>query len=175
MHETAPQNPAGEFVSKPHYDDAYKTELIKTISDAPTTLKTLVADMPEQQLDTKYRNWTIRQIVNHLAESHMNAYVRFKWAITEENPTIKPYDESLWSELSDNRSGPIEPALMMFAGIHSKWTALLHSMSDEQFDRTYFHPEMNEHVTLRAALPMYDWHTRHHIGQIKWLIDTHQW
>ena len=175
MPDTAPQNPAGEFVAEAQYDDARKTELINVIDHAPEELRALVGNMNDDQLGTKYRNWTIRQIVNHLSESHVNAFVRFKWALTEDNPTIKPYDESAWSDLDDNKTGSIEPALTLFTGIHAKWNVLLRMMSDDQFDRTYFHPELNEDVTLRSVLPMYAWHTQHHVGQIKWLVDQHQW
>lgn len=172
MINSAPQNPAGEFEPEPHYGEPRKLELIGEIESAPRHLRELVDPLQEADLDIKYRNWTIRQIVNHIADSHVNSYVRFKWALTEDKPTIKPYDESLWSGLLDANSGSIQPALVLLEGLHAKWSAVLKTMTDEQFDRAFFHPELDCLVTLREALPSYAWHGRHHTAQIKWIIDN---
>jgi hypothetical protein len=175
MNETAPQFPAGQYVAQSDYDAAHRAELINDLASTPAALSALVSSLTDDQLDTKYRNWTIRQIVNHLAESHMNAYMRFKWALTEDNPTIKPYDETRWSDLIDAKTGSIEPALELLSGLHAKWDATLRNMTDEQFERAYFHPELNENVSLKSALPTYVWHCHHHSAQIKWLIEKHDW
>src|SRR5579859_4271198 len=125
---TAPQYPVGPFVP----DDATRVprrqELITVLADAPVALRAAVAGLTDAQLDTRYRNWTIRQIVHHIADSHVNSYIRFKWALTEETPTIKAYDEGLWARLDDSRLGDVQPALALLEGLHARWVQLLRSM-----------------------------------------------
>jgi hypothetical protein len=170
-----PQNPAGEYVAETNYSKARRDELIAIIEGAPAALRKVVVGMDGRQLDTPYRNWTIRQIVHHLADSHVHAYARFKLALTEQTPAIKPYDESKWSALPDARKGDIGPSLLLMEGLHARWTALLRGMTDEQFGRSFFHPEFNNTITLTEALPSYAWHCRHHMAQIKWVRDQHGW
>jgi uncharacterized damage-inducible protein DinB len=134
-----------------------------------------VTGLSENQLDTRYRNWTVRQIVHHLADSHLNCFVRFKLALTEETPTIKPYDESRWAELEDAKVGDIRPSLALLQGLHSRWTRLLRSMTDGHFARSFFHPEKGQNVSLSSALCYYAWHSRHHTGQILWLRQERGW
>jgi hypothetical protein len=159
---TAPQYPAGPYVPDERYSEERRQELITSIEQAPAVLRAAVADLTEEQLDTRYRNWTIRQIVHHLADSHVNAYVRFKLALTEDRPTIKPYDEGRCVALEDSRAGGIDAPLALLEGLHWSWVQLLRCMTPEQFTRSYFHPEMGEEVSLFRALSSYAWHGRHH-------------
>jgi uncharacterized damage-inducible protein DinB len=165
----APQNPAGAFAAEENYGPQRCGEFIAVIEAAPAALRQAVAGLSQDQLDTRYRNWTIRQIVHHVADSHVNSYVRFKWALTEELPTIKPYDDGRWAALEDSRAGDVRAPLALLEGLHIRWVQLLRSMSDEQFARSFFHPESGQTVTLRAALCYYAWHGKHHTAQITWL------
>ena len=171
----APQNPAGEFVPGGSGDPVRREELIAQIEAAPDALVEAVAGLHDGQLDTRYRNWSVRQIVHHLADSHVNSYVRFKWALTEDVPTIKAYDEGRWAEIDDSRSGDVRPPLALLRGLHARWVQLLRSMSDEQFARCFIHPETGQSVSLDAALCYYAWHCRHHTAQILWLGRQHGW
>ncbi len=171
----APLNPAGAFVPEENYGPTRRDELIAVIETAPAALRTAVAGLSESQLDTRYRNWTVRQIAHHLADSHVNSYARFKLALTEESPTIKPYDEGRWSELPDARTGDVRTSLALLEGLHSRWVHVLRSMTEEQFARCYFHPETRSTVSRSAALCSYAWHCRHHTAQITWLRARHGW
>jgi hypothetical protein len=170
-----PQNPAGEFVSEENIGLERRAELIAIIENAPSNLRKDVAGLSEEQLSTRYRNWTVRQIIHHLADSHVNSYVRFKWALTEELPTIKAYYEDRWAALEDSRTGDIESPLTLLEGLHARWVLLLRSMTEPQFSRSFIHPETGESVSLNAALCYYAWHCRHHTAQIKWVRDQHGW
>lgn len=170
-----PQNPAGEFVPPGDYSELHKRSFIECIERFPADLDTSVAGLDSSQLDTKYRNWTIRQIVHHLADSHLNSYVRFKWALTEETPTIKSYNESLWSEVIDATDAPIDSSLALLGGLHARWGQLITRMTAQQWTRGFFHPEMDRIVTLKEALPMYAWHSAHHLAQIVWVKHQRAW
>lgn len=172
---TAPQHPAGPFVPDEHYSDQRRQESITILEQAPAALRAAVAALSQEQLDTRYRNWTIRQIVHHLADSHVNAYVRFKLALTEDRPTIKPYDEGRWVALEDSRSGDITAPLALLDALHASWVQLLRALTAQHYSRNYFHPEMGEDVPLFRALGSYAWHCRHHTGQILWLREQHGW
>jgi uncharacterized damage-inducible protein DinB len=134
-------------------------------------LRKAVNGLSDHQLETKYRNWTIRQIVHHIADSHVNSYIRFKWALTEPTPTIKAYQEADWVELADSRRGDIAPSVQLLEGLHVKWVQLLKLMTDEQFQRSFVHPQTGETVSLWSALNYYPWHCRHHTAQILLIID----
>jgi uncharacterized damage-inducible protein DinB len=168
-----PQFPAGPFVADEAQDDRRRTGWIGEIAQAPTRLREVVSGLSDEQLDTTYRNWTIRQIVHHLADSHLNSYVRFKLALTEERPTIKPYDESRWSLLADAQRADIEPSLGLMDGLHNRWTYLLRSLAPSAFERSFHHPENQETLPLWRALAYYAWHARHHTAQIEW-VKTHK-
>jgi hypothetical protein len=172
---TAPQYPAGPYVPEEQYSDQRLHEHLAVIARAPAALRAAVAGLTESQLDTRYRNWTVRQIVHHLADSHVNSYVRFKLALTEDVPTIKPYDEGRWAALEDSRTGDVAVPLALLEGLHARWVQLLRSMTSEQFARSFFHPESGETVSLFQALGTYAWHCRHHTGQILWLRERHGW
>ena len=168
-----PQNPAGEFVPEENINPERRAEFITVIEKAPATLRKVVADLSDDQLDTRYRNWTIRQIVHHLPDSHVNSYIRFKWALTEEQPTIKAYYEDRWVALEDSRAGDIQAPLALLEGLHARWVLLLRSMTEPQFSRCFIHPEAGKSVSLDAALCYYAWHCRHHTAQITWVREQH--
>jgi uncharacterized damage-inducible protein DinB len=173
--QAAPQNPAGEFVAEGNLTSERRAELIADIEQAPRGLRQAIAGLSEDQLNTLYRNWTIRQIVHHIADSHVNSYVRFKWALTEEQPTIKAYDEGRWAALPDSRAGDIRAPLALMEGLHASWVQLLRSMTAEQFARAFTHPETGKSISLNAALCYYAWHGKHHTAQITWLRMQHGW
>jgi hypothetical protein len=171
----APENPAGVFVQEANYSAQRRAELIEVIETAPTALRSAVDGLTEAQLGTRYRNWTIRQIVHHLADSHVNSYVRFKLALTEETPTIKAYDEGRWAALEDSRTGAIEAPMALLTGLHERWTQLLRTLTAEQFARSFTHPETGREIGLDAALSYYAWHCKHHTAQIIWLRGQNRW
>ncbi len=166
-----PDNPAGPFAPIATFQPSVRDSLIDGIAIAPTNLRDAVSGLSEADIETRYKNWTIRQIVHHLADSHVHSYIRFKWTLTENNPTIKAYEEADWVSLGDCKLGAIEPALALLDGLHQKWVQSLQAMSDEQFQRTFFHPQSGESVSLWSALHYYPWHARHHTAQILWLRD----
>ena len=172
---TAPQYPAGPLEPEDDYGPQRRGELIAVLEGAPAALRCAAAGLSEDQLDTRYRNWTVRQIVHHVADSHVNSYIRFKWALTEERPTIKAYDEGRWAALADSRAGDVRPPLALLEGLHARWVQLLRSMSAEQFARSFVHPETGKSILLSEALAYYAWHGRHHTGQIAWLRQQNGW
>jgi uncharacterized damage-inducible protein DinB len=171
----APKNPAGVFAPEENYGPQRRDEFIALIETAPAALRNALAGLSEGQLDTPYRNWTIRQIVHHLADSHVNSYIRFKWALTEELPTIKAYDEGRWAALEDSRTGDIRASLTLLEGLHARWVQLLRSLTEGQLARSFLHPETGQTVSLSAALCYYAWHCRHHTAQITWLREQRGW
>lgn len=170
-----PQNPAGAFASEDGYGLQRRAELIGVLADAPANVRKLVGGLPDERLDVLYRHWTIRQIVHHLADSHVNSYVRFKWALTEDQPTIKAYDESRWAALQDARTGDIRAPLALLEGLHARWVQLLRLLTDQQFARSFTHPETGNTVSLSAALSYYAWHCKHHTAQIAWVCKRQGW
>lgn len=164
-----PENPAGEFVKCTRLPPGQIASLIDELSAAPARVRTAVAGLSDGQLDTRYRNWTIRQIVHHIADSHINSYVRFKLALTEDRPTVKPYFEDRWVALPDSYCGDVAPAVALLDALHLRWAQLLRSLSHEQFSREFHHPASIEPIALDDALNYYVWHGRHHTAQILWL------
>ena len=153
-----------------------RTNRIKTIAELPMRVREAVAGLNEAQIETPYRpdGWTVRQTVHHIADSHANSLIRFKLALTEdEPPTIKPYYEDRWAELGDSRL-PIDVSLKMIDAIHTRWLALLNSMSEFDFEKKFIHPETGE-WTLEGALALYDWHSRHHTAHITNLRSRNGW
>jgi hypothetical protein len=150
--------------------------LISVIEAAPANLRRAVAGLTREQLETPYRpgGWTVSQVVHHVPESHMNAYIRFKLALTEDNPVIKPYMEDRWAELEDNRTTPIEVSLTLLEKLHQRWVNLLHSITNDQWSRTFQHPELGT-MTLETTLAMYAWHSRHHVAHITSLRQRKGW
>ena len=142
----------------------------------PAALRAAVGGLSDAQLDTPYRpgGWTVRQLVHHVADSHMNAYTRFKLALTEENPTIKPYDEQSWAELVDSRTMPVEVSLRIVDGVHERLVIMLRAISDAQFGRALTHPE-NGAMTLDSLLNVYSWHGDHHVAHVTSLRERMGW
>ena len=171
----APLNPAGPFNPVDAFSEAVRDAAVAEIAAAPTALRDTVAGLDDRQLDTKYRNWTIRQIVHHVADSHLHSVVRFKWALTEDTPTIKAYEEADWVALADSRAGDVDPPLMLLDGLHAKWVQLLRLMTPDQYERSFVHPQTGETVRLWTTLQNYAWHGRHHTAQIRWLRDARGW
>lgn len=154
--------------NKEPLDRGARTALIAVIEEAPATLRMLVSGLSDRQLDTTYRTggWTVRQVVHHLADSHMNAYVRMKLAVTESAPVIKTYDEALWAELPEARSAPVAMSLDLLEALHRRWSAFLTALADADFQKTFAHPDWGL-VTLDEALGMYAWHCRHHTAHVR--------
>ena len=159
--------PIGKFEPKPQLTNVDRQALINQIAWTPTKLREAVQNLSDQQLDVPYREggWTCRQQVHHLPDSHMNAYIRFKLAVTEPNPTIKPYEEALWAELVDAKSSPVELSLVLLESLHSRWVMFLRSMKTEEFARTLVHP-VNGPMNLDRVLQLYAWHGRHHVAHV---------
>ena len=159
--------PIGQFVAQSSVTDAQRRALIDGIAEVPAKLRAAVSALSPDQLDTPYRpaGWTVRQVVHHLADSHMNSYVRFKLALTEERPTVKPYDEKRWAELEDARAAPPEVSLGLLEAVHRRWVLLMRSIAPADWARTFTHPESGA-VSLDLALQHYEWHGRHHIAHI---------
>jgi uncharacterized damage-inducible protein DinB len=170
---TDPRYPVGRFTYTPGQDRA---EQIETIARLPEKMRDAIAKLDDAKLDTPYRagGWTVRQVVHHVPDSHVNAYTRFKLAMTEDTPTIKPYDEAKWAELPDGRTGPLAPSLAMLEGVHARWVSLLRSMKPADFDRKLNHPE-NGLMTLDRMLGLYAWHSRHHLAHITELRKQKGW
>lgn len=153
-----------------------RKKLIETIAEFPEQLKQAVTGLNGKQLDTPYREggWTVRQVIHHMPDSHMNAYVRYKLALTEENPTIKPYKEAAWANLTDSRVTPIDVSLALVDNLHARWVALLRTLKAEDWERTVTHPE-NGVMSLDLMLGMYAWHGAHHVAHITGLRTRNQW
>lgn len=159
--------PVGRYTPPSIFDEAWFAACKATISDFPIQIENKIANITESQLNTPYRpgGWTVRQVVHHCADSHMNAFIRFKLALTEENPTIKPYIENLWAEAPDYQIDP-QISLGILKGLHHRWSIVIASMSSEDFNKSYIHPEHGKVFSLAFVLGMYDWHCRHHLAHI---------
>jgi uncharacterized damage-inducible protein DinB len=175
--ETELRYPVGKFDFDATISDADYPRLIAAIAETPVALRSAVAGLTRDQLETRYRpgGWTVKQVVHHVPDSHLNAYTRFKLALTEDEPTIKPYDEAAWAELPDSRKVPIEVSLDLLDALHLRWVALLRSMDTADFDRGLRHPEHDRVLTLRQMLGLYAWHGRHHVGHITSLKKREGW
>ncbi|WP_419870873.1 YfiT family bacillithiol transferase [Chryseobacterium sp. CT-SW4] len=169
--------PIGPFIAPQNICDIELDGYIKVIKNFPGKLKNLVENWSDDELDTPYREegWTVRQLINHIADSHINSFIRFKLALTEDNPIIKPYDEAKWAELQDSISISIKPALRIIKGTHQRWYVLLKSLTNKQFERTFRHPEHQEDHDLRYYLAMYVWHCNHHFAHIDNLKKEKGW
>lgn len=153
-----------------------RREWIDQIAEAPAKLRAATANLHREQLDTPYRpgGWTVRQLIHHVPDSHLNSYIRFRLALTEDEPTIKTYHEDRWAELPDARSAPVEPSLTLLESLHERWVMLLRSMTAEQFGRTFRHPELGT-MTLDKNVALYAWHGRHHVAHITSLRERMGW
>ncbi len=169
--------PIGEYQKPEVITDKILNDYISVIENFPSRLRTETDHLSDVQLDTEYRpeGWTIRQVVNHCADSHMNSLIRFKLALTEDEPTIRQYFEDRWAELADSKSISIEPALKMLEGIHQRWTVLLRSLLKEQFSKIFIHPEHGKKFRLDENTGIYAWHCDHHLSHITSLKKKMNW
>jgi hypothetical protein len=171
-----PSYPIGKFTFDGSLDETQRKQFISDIEQTPRLLRAAVIGLSQQQLDTPYRDggWTVRQVVHHVPESHMNAYIRFKLALTEDEPTIKPYMQELWAETSEVRSTPLEVSLALMDPLHDRWVRLLRSLRPEDWKRKFRHPELGV-VSLEKNLALYSWHGRHHVAHITELRKRMGW
>jgi hypothetical protein len=168
--------PIGVFVAPQATTVDDRRAWIADIAQAPAQMRAAVQGLAAEQLDTPYRpgGWTVRQVVHHVPDSHLNSYTRFKLALTEEEPTIKPYDEARWAQLGDYSSTPVEVSLVLLEKLHERWVKLLESMSAADFERAFRHPELGL-VRLDQNLALYSWHSRHHVAHITGLRRRMGW
>lgn len=168
--------PVGKFEHQGSVNDQQKQVFLDEIEQTPSRLRASVGGLSDSQLDTPYRpeGWTLRQVVHHLPDSHLNSYVRFKLALTEDEPIIKTYAEDRWAELSDTKATPIEVSLVLLGSLHDRWVRLLRSLTPEQWKRRFRHPELGP-MTLEKALALYAWHGRHHVAHITELRRRMSW
>ena len=168
--------PIGKF----HYDGPLSEEQMRSslddIARTPENLRAAVKGLSEAQIDTPYRpgGWTVRQVTHHVPDSHMNAYIRYKLALTEDDPTIKPYAEDRWAQLADTTATPVEVSLALLDSLHDRWVRLLRSLQAEDWKRTFRHPELGA-VSLEKNLALYAWHGRHHVAHITSLRERNGW
>jgi hypothetical protein len=163
-----PRYPVGKFHWKGQLTEADRAELIDQIAEAPGRMREAASGLTPEQLETPYRpgGWTARQVIHHVPDSHMNAYIRFKLALTEDQPAIKPYDQVQWAELADTKVTPVETSLTLLESLHERWVNLLRSMTPADFERTLSHPEHGL-ISLDWMLALYAWHGRHHTGHVR--------
>ncbi|WP_028297716.1 YfiT family bacillithiol transferase [Olivibacter sitiensis] len=171
------QYPIGQYVGPITFSPTIIDGYIDIISDFPHHLRKETGHLSDSQLDTEYRpqGWTIRQLVHHCADSHLNAYTRFKLALTEEKPTIKPYREDKWAELIDGKSLPIAYSLSLLESLHFRWITLLKALTVEELKRTFIHPENGKEITLEENIGIYAWHCEHHLAHIIKLKERMNW
>jgi uncharacterized damage-inducible protein DinB len=169
--------PVGKFDWDAPISEADRPRLIAEIAETPGALRSAVAGLSRDQLETRYRpgGWTVKQVVHHVPDSHMNAYIRFKLGLTEDEPTIKPYDEAAWAELPDSQKVPIDVSLDLLDSVHVRWVTLLRSMDAADFRRAVRHPEYDRLITLGQLLALYAWHGRHHVAHIVALRKRKGW
>lgn len=169
--------PIGKFISPTHFNSEYISNNITIIESFPDKLRKETIYLTDEQLDTPYRpgGWSVRQVIHHCAESHMNCFIRIKWALTENNPVIKAYDEKLWSELQDNLTMPIQPTLQLLEGLHFRLAYIMKNLSPSDLDKSFIHPENNSEYLLKQIIGMYAWHCNHHLAHITTLKKDRNW
>ena len=173
---TDPRYPIGKFEAPAAFSPELRVRLIGDIAGAPAALRAAVTGLSASQLETPYREggWTVRQVAHHLPDSHVNAYVRMRMALTEDNPPVKTYDEAKWAVLPDAIAAPVDASLALLEALHLRWTALLRALTPEQWARTYAHPDYGR-VTLDWVLAQYAWHGKHHVAQVTGLRARKGW
>ncbi|HJS01250.1 MAG TPA: putative metal-dependent hydrolase [Flavobacterium sp.] len=169
--------PIGKFTAPQEYSSEFISSNIQEIELFPEKLRKETIHLTDEQLDTAYRpeGWTIRQVIHHCAESHMNCYIRIKWALTENNPVIKAYDEVLWSELPDNLKMPIQPTLTLLEGLHFRLAYIMKNLSKTDLEKSFIHPENNLEYKLKQIIGTYSWHGNHHLAHITELKKRKNW
>ena len=173
---TDPRYPIGKFSFQGPLTAQQKKEFLNDIEQTPARLRAAVSGLSDQQLDTPYREggWTVRQVVHHVPDSHVNSYIRFKLALTEEEPTIRPYMEDRWAELPEAKSGSIDVSLALLESLHRRWMLVLRGLTDAQWARSFRHPEMGL-LSLEKTLALYAWHGRHHVAHVTELRKKMGW
>jgi uncharacterized damage-inducible protein DinB len=168
--------PIGKFSYDGHLSEDQKRAFLDDIAQTPKYLRAAVQGLSEAQLDTPYRQggWTVRQVVHHVPDSHLNSYVRFKLALTEDEPTIKPYAEDRWAQLADTQATPVEVSLTLLESLHDRWVRLLRSLTQDEWNRTFRHPEAGA-MNLEKTLALYAWHGRHHVAHVTALRKREGW
>jgi hypothetical protein len=168
--------PIGPFTAVTPSTPEVRRAAIDDIAALPSRMRAAVAGLNDQQLDTRYRpdGWTVRQLVHHVADSHMNGFIRLKLALTEDAPTIKPYDETMWADLPDTRL-PIEVSLAILENLHVRWDTVYRGLSPQQFQKTFYHPELQQNLTLDEHAQLYGWHSKHHVAHIVMLRQREGW
>lgn len=172
-----PRFPVGAFAAPTEFDPALVAGHIRELAALPERMRAAVAGLADEQLDTPYRDggWTVRQVVHHVADSHMHAYLRVKHALTEESPTIKGYEEGDWAELPDARELPPAPSLAILEGVHQRWVTLLETLDPTEWERTFFHAQYQVVWPIWRHLALYAWHSRHHVAHITELRAREGW
>ncbi len=168
--------PIGKYVPQP-FSVQQKEAWLLDVKYLPNHLENAILNLDESQLETAYRpeGWTVKQLVHHVADSHMNAYIRFKLGLTEDNPSIKPYDEAAWALLSDTQNVPVNISITLLFALHNRWVQVLDNINEEEWHRTVFHPEQKKEMDLWFLLGMYAWHSRHHTAHITSLRERMKW
>jgi hypothetical protein len=161
--------PTGKYVMLQEVTQEIIDDWIDVIEDFPERINNLVNSLSDDQLEARYRpeGWTIRQVVHHVADSHLNSYIRFKWTLTEERPTIKTYDQEAWSRRPDATKGDIAMSLRLLEGLHERWVYVLRGLTPEERDRKFFHPEKQAELDLNWLIGLYAWHCNHHAAHIE--------
>ena len=159
------------------FNEPLKNALINDIKNLPSFLEFSIQDLDASQLETPYRpgGWTIHQLVHHIADSHINAYTRFKLGLTEDNPIVKPYNQEAWADLSDTKKLPVNVSVTMLHSLHARWAQILEDITESQWQRTVYHPERKIKITLWELLKSYAWHSRHHVAHINNLRKRMNW
>lgn len=168
--------PIGRYETKP-FSERQKEEWLNDIKFLPQLLENAILNLDEAQLQTPYREegWTVHQLVHHVADSHMNAYCRFKLGLTEDNPTIRPYEEKLWAQLNDTVSLPVNISITLLYALHTRWYAVISDLTIKDWERKIFHPGANKEMTLWYLLGNYAWHCKHHVAHITTLRQRNNW
>jgi uncharacterized damage-inducible protein DinB len=171
-----PRYPIGKFSFEGPLTAEQKKQYLNDIEQTPARLRTAVRGLSDEQLNTPYRDggWTVRQLAHHVPDSHMNAYIRFKLALTEDEPTIRPYMEDRWAELPESKQAPIDVSLALLDSLHQRWTMVLRNIPDADWKRTFRHPEMGL-LSLEKTLALYAWHGRHHVAHVTTLREKMGW
>lgn len=165
--------PIGKFQRPNSFDPARLKEWIMEIRMLPEKLKIILGEMTDAELDQPYRpdGWTGRQVVHHMADSHLNAYIRFKWTLTEDTPTIKAYNEKAWAELPEAKSSPVDVSVALLESLHRRWSLMLENIGEADWQKSYIHPEYGTHYPLYVVAALYAWHGNHHLGHLGLLIE----
>ena len=173
---TDPRYPIGKFSPDPKPTPESRNRHIEQVAGLPARMRRAVAGLNDIQLNTPYRDggWSVRRVVHHVPDSHLNAYIRFKWSLTENVPTIKAYDEQSWADLKDSDLTPVEVSLNLLDALHARWTVLLRSMTPQDFQRKFVHPESGPH-DADWLLSLYSWHGNHHVAHITTLREKMKW